>query len=113
MRQVMHKDGITLPGGHHLPQDAWVGVSVLGINRDDRFYADPDQFKPFRFARSPAKSDTKPLSPATQNVEGPPNDPYLATAEDKFMSFGYGRHSWYGSYSLHISVPFHSPRYSC
>ena len=110
MRQVMHKDGITLPGGQHLPRDAWVGVSVLGINRDERFYADPDQFRPFRFARSPAKPDTKPLSPATQDVEGPPNDPYLATAEDKFMSFGYGRHSWYGfTFPAHLEFHLHPP----
>ena len=111
MRQVMHKDGLTLPGGHHLPQKAWVGVSVININRDDQYYVDPDQFKPFRFVRSPAvSSDTKPLS---QDVEGPANDPYLATAEDKFMSFGYGRHSWYGINSLtlsaHLESHFHPP----
>ena len=100
MRQVINKDGLTLPGGHHLPQNAWVGVSVVDINRDDRYYVDPDQFQPFRFVRSKLASDT----------EGPPNDPYLATAEDKFMSFGYGRHSWYGIItSLTLSAHFHPP----
>ena len=90
MRQVIKKDGLTLPGGHHLPENAWVGVSVVDINNDDRYYVNPDQFQPFRFVRSPDKltSDTK--------KEGLSNNPYLATAEDKFMSFGYGRHSWYG-----------------
>lgn len=109
MRQVIHKDGLTLPGGHHLQQNAWVGVSTVDINRDDRYYEDPDQFEPFRFVKSSAKpsSDIKPLSPTTQDVEGPPNDAYLVTAEDKFMNFGYGRHSWYGIIIslLHISNP--------
>ena len=106
MRQVIHKDGLTLPGGHHLPQNAWVGFSTVDINRDDNYYVDPDQFEPFRFVKSSAKpsSDIKPLSPASQDVEGPTNDAYLVTAEDKFMNFGYGRHSWYGIISLlHIS----------
>ncbi|KAL8793676.1 MAG: hypothetical protein Q9195_003725 [Heterodermia aff. obscurata] len=110
MRQVMHRDGLTLPGGQHLPKDAWVGVSVHGINHDDRFYPDPDQFKPFRFARSEAKSSDEPSSPTTQDVEGPPNDAYLATAEDKFMSFGYGRHScpgrWFAAHLLKLLVAY-------
>ena len=96
MRQVVYKDGLTLPGGYHLPQNAWVGVSVVDINRDDRFYVDPDRFNPFRFVKSSSKpsSDIEPSSPTTQSAEGPSNDAYLATAEDKFMNFGYGRHSW-------------------
>lgn len=96
MRKVIHKDGLTLPGGHHLPQNAWVGASVVGVNTDDRYYKEPNQYEPFRFARARTElaslqaTDPKNASTARQELNGA----YLATTADTFMSFGYGRHSW-------------------
>ena len=96
MRQVMHRDGITLPGGHHLPQNAWLGVSVVGIHTDERYYTEPDQYNAFRFVRSrPEPAVINTSSPSAETTRQPGNNSsYLATTEDKFMSFGYGRHSW-------------------
>lgn len=54
MQQVMHKNGVTLPGpdGSHIPQGAWLGVSLTGITMDQRFYPNPQQYDPWRFSRA-------------------------------------------------------------
>lgn len=93
----MHKDGLTLPEGYHLPQNAWLGVSVIGINRDDEFYTEPDQYSPFRFAKTgsarPSDTNTDSVDAGTKKTER--EGAYLAQAEESFMAWGYGRHSWY------------------
>ena len=94
MRQVIHKDGLTLPGGHHLPPNAWIGASVIGIQRDDRYYTESDQFQPFRFVQSHTETSSDTNVASGTNTKQSRNTVYLATAEDKFMAWGYGRHSW-------------------
>jgi Cytochrome P450 len=46
-REVMPKEGVTLPDGQHLPQGSWVGVPVPGIHNDERFYHEPEVYDPF------------------------------------------------------------------
>ena len=87
MREVVHKDGLTLPDGNHLPRGTWIGVSVIGVQTDDRFYSKPEEYDPFRFARARAE----PLSPGEKQVT---RNVALATSSDVFLAFGYGRHSW-------------------
>lgn len=87
MREVVHKDGLTLPDGHHLPRGTWIGASVIGVQTDDRFYPKPDVYDPFRFARARAQPFSKGEKQDTRNVA-------LATSSDVFLAFGHGRHSW-------------------
>lgn len=41
VQEVIAKDGVSLPDGHHLPRGAWVGISAVGVHIDDRFYSSP------------------------------------------------------------------------
>lgn len=52
MNEVVHPNGVTLPDGQKIPHGAWLGVALIGINHDERYYADPDTFDPFRFSRA-------------------------------------------------------------
>lgn len=52
MREVAHPNGITLPDGQKVPHGAWLGISISGISRDERYYSDPDKYDPFRFSRA-------------------------------------------------------------
>jgi cytochrome P450 len=35
--------------GHHIPEDERVHVPIMGIQRDERFFDDPDEFRPSRW----------------------------------------------------------------
>ena len=78
----MPKNGITLPDGTHIPRGTWVGVPLQAVHMDERFYAKPEMFDPFRFARM----RTDPAS------EGERLD--ATQTSDKFLAFSYGRHAW-------------------
>ena len=51
LREVMPKDGVTLPSGHHVPKCAWMAAVTVGLHHDDAFYPKPKKFDPFRFAK--------------------------------------------------------------
>ena len=52
MKEVVHPNGITLPGGQKVPFGAWLGISVSGISQDERYYSDPHNYDPIRFPRA-------------------------------------------------------------
>lgn len=52
MKEVVHPNGITLPGGQEVPYGTWLGISVSGISQDERYYSDPHNYDPFRFSRA-------------------------------------------------------------
>ena len=91
-REVMPKDGITLPNGQHLPQGAWLGVPVPGIHNDERYYHEPEVYTPFRFVpsslvdRNIAKGDDTDSENCKRAI--------LTMTSDTFLPFGYARHSW-------------------
>ena len=95
LREVVAKDGLTLPSGHQVPKGGWVGISMVDVHRDDRFYLNPEEFHPFRFARKKEdvydgsrKGDlTDKASIYRKNVD-------LSTASDIFLAFGYRKNSW-------------------
>lgn len=95
LRQVMPKNGITLPSGHHIPGGAWLGADTVDLHHDERFYPKPEVYDPFRFAK-------KPEDPLGGPKEGTLSDKAsiyrknqgLTTSSDIFLSFGYGKHSW-------------------
>lgn len=75
-KEVVPGSGITLPGtSTRMPAGSWVGVPMLGIHRDERFYPNPQAFVPFRFADSAGELEA-----------GKPTTTYLA--------FSYGKQAW-------------------
>lgn len=81
MQEVIHKMGVTLPDGSHLPQGQWLGVSLKGITLDERFYSDPHNYDPWRFSR--AREELKTLGsdgnkPFNNDIpDNKPNGGYL------------------------------------
>lgn len=113
MQEVLNKDGVDLPNGLHLPQRAWLGVSMMDIHTDERYYPDPHTYDPFRFSRAREELALKDQIDSTDNAVVDDkakklNGAYLATTEDRFAAFGLGKHSWYD-----VSLTFHPSRDSC
>jgi cytochrome P450 len=77
-RQVMPKEGVTLPNGQNIAQGAWIGFPLQGIHNDSRYYDEPDVYHPFRFL---------PTETAKRSM--------LVTTSETFLPFGYSKHSWY------------------
>ncbi|KAI0413446.1 cytochrome P450 [Xylaria grammica] len=50
-REVIPSSGLKLPDGTSMPKGGWVGVPILGIHRDEKYYTNADVFEPFRFVR--------------------------------------------------------------
>ena len=93
LREVVRKEGLHLPNGHHVPQGAWLGVPAVSLHHDERFYPNPDEYDPFRFARavtepSPTRDAQAGKPSKYQKLQG------LSTTSDIYLAFGYGRHSW-------------------
>jgi cytochrome P450 len=84
-REVIHPSGITMPSGQHLPQGMWVAGSTLDIHMDERFYAEGQHYKPFRFVKGQTSGDGTGMS--TQKINR------VATTST-FLTFGTGRHAW-------------------
>lgn len=103
MQQVMHRSGVSLPDGSHVPQGQWLGVSLTGICNDERYYPDPHNYNPWRFSQAREKLALRNGtlgSDSTKSVDNDkpgnkPNGSYLSTSEDRFATFGFGKHSWF------------------
>jgi hypothetical protein len=75
-KEVVSESGLLLPGSSiRMPEGSWVGLPVLGIHRDERFYPNPEVYMPFRFADHAGELEA-----------GKPTTTYLG--------FGYGKHAW-------------------
>lgn len=88
-KEVVRNGGLDLPNGTHVPQGTWVGVPVLGIHRDERYYKNPDSYDPFRYIKlrnEREKHEGKDSKPTNDLDAGKPSSTYLG--------FGYGRHAW-------------------
>lgn len=99
MRQVVHKNGITIPSGQHLPQGAWLGCSALGVQNDERFYLEPERYDPFRFSKAREEMAATRESDAGNGGEKigekKLDGGLLVTTSETFLSFGHGRRAWY------------------
>lgn len=95
LREVMPKDGVTLPSGHHVPKGVWMAAAAVGVHHDDRFYLKPEEYDPFRFAK---KHENTPLRANEEVMSDKASihreNQSLATASDIFLAFGYGKHAW-------------------
>ncbi|MCJ1423252.1 hypothetical protein MMC29_001134 [Sticta canariensis] len=111
VREVVHKDGTTIPGGSHLPPGTWVGVAANGLHRDERFYPEPNTYDPFRFSRERTESalisgvgrkETVGVTKSGRNQ--------LSTTSDTFVSFGHGRFAcpgrWLASHLLKLMLAY-------
>lgn len=97
MQEVIHKDGVTLPDGQHVPRGAWLGAYLAGIGMDERYYLDPQKYDPFRFSRARAELASigeDPNSVSSKAVGEKPNGAYLSMSDDTFATFGLGKHAW-------------------
>ncbi|KUI64054.1 Fumitremorgin C monooxygenase [Cytospora mali] len=91
-KEVVHKDGIVLPGSTvRMPAGSWVGVPVLGIHRDERFYTDPQLYRPFRYVDSAESLDASKPTPT-------------------YLGFGYGKHAcpgrWFAVLMLKMIIAY-------
>lgn len=87
-KEVIHSDGLTLPDGTHVEKGAWLGVPVLGVHMDERFYPDPQKYDPLRSVR--AKQERMDSMGSQVNT----NDLDAGQPTPTYLGFGYGRHSW-------------------
>ena len=91
-KEVVPSAGLQLPDGTHMPKGGWVGVPVLGLHRDERYYPNPDIYEPFRFVKEPRSSDEKETQQKASAYE---DDLEAAKPTTTYLGFGYGRHAWY------------------
>lgn len=89
-KEVVPIDGIQLPNGTHVPRGTWLGVPVLGIHRDERFYPEPSTYDPYRFSR--LKQEREGEHQNRTSVSSGELD--AASTSASFLGFGYGRHAW-------------------
>jgi cytochrome P450 len=89
MKEVVAKDGVTIPSGQHLPQGTKVGIHASPVHRDEEIYADALKFKPFRFCSGGLNGMADDYS---EKVDG--NGIPLVTTSSNFMAFSHGRHAW-------------------
>ena len=95
LREVVPKDGVTLPSGHHIPKGTWMGVGTVDLHHDDRFYPKPDEYDPFRFVKKQEDVLSEPYHETlTEKASIYRKTQSLATASDVFLAFGYGKHAW-------------------
>ncbi|KAE8317184.1 cytochrome P450 [Aspergillus transmontanensis] len=92
--EVMPKEGVVTPSGHHLPQGTWISVPTWAIHHDERLYSEPDRYDPYRFM---AGTDSKYKS-------------MLTTITENFLGFSLGDHACpgriYASYLLKSMIAY-------
>ncbi|PYH94739.1 cytochrome P450 [Aspergillus ellipticus CBS 707.79] len=113
-KAVVAKSGLDLPDGTHVPHGSWLGVPVVGIHMDDRFYPNPQAYDPFRFVKlkeqrdleNSEKSDENPTAKKKTRV----NDLDAGQPTTTYLGFGYGRHAcpgrWFAVQMLKIMMAY-------
>lgn len=96
-KEVVREGGLKLPDGTHIPRGGWIGIPVLGLHMDSRFYPNPQEYDPFRFAK--LKQDHEnPQRRKEASTENPTNitnnNLDAAQPSQTYLGFGYGRHAW-------------------
>jgi cytochrome P450 len=100
MKQVVAKNGVTLPSGHQIPCGSKVGIHQAPVHRDDDIYPDALEFKPFRFC---SNSGLAMVDDYSEKSVG--NGIPLVSTSSNFMAFSHGRHAWYASNSFCLNLP--------
>ncbi|OGM47870.1 cytochrome P450 [Aspergillus bombycis] len=96
-RQVVRRGGVVLPDGQRVPTGTWLCILSGSIQRDDDFYDDAQTYRPFRFIPklTGAGSGKAPILPLTN---------------EKYLSFGHGRHAcpgrWFSFQVMKIVIAY-------
>ncbi|KAH8892091.1 cytochrome P450, partial [Thozetella sp. PMI_491] len=88
-KEVIHPEGLDLPDGTHLQRGAWVGVPIIGVHQDERFYPDSTTYDPYRFIKLRNKVTNKTTT--DQGISTSELD--AARPGTAYLGFGYGRHA--------------------
>ena len=91
MKMVIPAEGVTLPGGSHVPRGTKVGLQAYNVHRDADIYADADRYDAFRFV--PAAT----TAAAVEGDGGPPakaTPQALVTTSPTFLAFSHGPNAW-------------------
>ena len=92
-KEVVREGGLELPDGTHIPRSSWIGIPVLGLHMDSRFYPNPQHYDPFRFSKlkqDRVSSRRTVISTKAATV----NDLDAGQPSKTYLGFGYGRHAW-------------------
>jgi cytochrome P450 len=106
LKMVVKKEGVTLPGGLHIPQGVKVGVHAYPTHHDEAIYTGASTFDAFRFCRT--GDDQRPDSDYSEKLAGAGKNrgTSLVTTSSNFMAFSHGRHAWCVSFPP-VSFPIH------
>ncbi|KAI9155716.1 Cytochrome P466 monooxygenase [Paramyrothecium foliicola] len=88
-KEVVDPKGLELPDGTHLPKGTWVGVPVVGVHRDERFYPNAMTYDPYRFLRLRHEMEKKAASDKSAST----SELDAARPSVEYLGFGYGRHA--------------------
>lgn len=96
LKEVVAKEGVTMPDGLHLPMGVKVGVHSYPIHHDDDIYPNAKTFEPLRFC-SPSKDETNSNDDASEKTASGEirRGIALVTTSSTFMPFSHGKNSWY------------------
>ena len=84
LREVIPKEGLTLPEGTHLSKGTWIGTPFMGVHEDERVYSKPEIYDPYRFMGSLDQEGGQRRG----RLE-------LSQVTDIYFPFSYGSHVWY------------------
>lgn len=89
-KEVVTPNGLELPDDENttIPMGSWVGVPVLGIHHDERFYPQASEYRPFRFVEQAEAARTQAGGGSYEDA------PEAAKPTTTYLGFGYGRHAW-------------------
>lgn len=96
MRMVVARDGITTPGGVHIPPGTMVVSYGYPRMHDGEIYPDPEEFRPFRFAEKRIDEGS------TSFLEGARQA--FTTTSGEFTGFGHGRHACPGRFFASVEL---------
>ena len=88
LKEVVSKDGVTLPDGTHLPRGVKVGIHQSALHRDEDIYPEASKFLPLRFC-------TKTEEPVNNTPDGHGRrGAALVTTSATWLGFSHGKHAW-------------------
>ncbi|KAH8886633.1 cytochrome P450 [Thozetella sp. PMI_491] len=98
-KEVIPPTGLQLPDGTHIPRGGWIGVPVLGIHQDERFYHHAQTYEPFRFVKKPRHNSENSARYESETASGSlttsyEDEPEAGKPTTTYLGFGYGRHAW-------------------
>ena len=89
LRKVLND--FTFSDGRVVPRGCIIASPAYAVHRDNAIYNSPNTFDPFRFAQLRRDDDR--------------TREQLISLSSDFMTFGHGRHAWYGHVRSYPSIP--------